>query len=270
MKVVVIVLLGAITLILLAYLGLQIRPAPFPSLREPSGHRDTVPLPAGLPAPVERFFQTLYGDTVPVITSAVISGRAALRIRGVRLLARFRFFHEAGHAYRHVIEVTWFGLTLMRVNETYLDGRSRLELPFGVTENEPKVDQAANLGLWSEAIWFPALYLTDPRVRWEPIDDVTAVLVAPFGADEERFIVRFDPDSGLVSLFESMRYKGAESQGKTLWLNQARGWGEVGGHLIPHRAALIWLDEGTPWAVFTVEEVVHNLEVGAYLRTPGK
>ena len=37
-----------------------------------------------------------------------------------------------------------FGIPAMKVNEWYLDGHSRLELPFGVVENEPKVDMAAN------------------------------------------------------------------------------------------------------------------------------
>ena len=45
----------------------------------------------------------------------------------------------------------------MVVNETYLDGKSRLELPFGVIEDEPKADQAANLGLWGESAWLPYL-----------------------------------------------------------------------------------------------------------------
>jgi membrane protease YdiL (CAAX protease family) len=96
-----------------------------------------MPLPGGLPAPVERFYRQIYGENVPVITSAVITTRAKLRLPskgGITFPARFRFTHDAGKGYRHYIEATFFGLPLMRVNEHYLDGKSRLETPFGVGE----------------------------------------------------------------------------------------------------------------------------------------
>lgn len=56
------------------------------------------------------------------------------------------------------------------MNERYLDGKGRMELPFGAEEGG-KINQGANLGLWSEAIWFPSIYLTDPPVRWEVVDE---------------------------------------------------------------------------------------------------
>ena len=41
-----------------------------------------------------------------------------------------------------------------------------MEIPMGVFEGE-KINQGANLGLWSENVWMPAVFLTDPRVQWE-------------------------------------------------------------------------------------------------------
>ena len=53
-----------------------------------------------------------------------------------------------------------------------------MELFFGVTKEEPRVDQGANLALWAEsAFWLHALLATDPRVRWEQVDETAARLV---------------------------------------------------------------------------------------------
>jgi hypothetical protein len=86
-----------------------------------------------------------------------------------------------------------------------LDGHDHLELPSGVVENEPKVDMAANANLWGEAVWFPSVYVTDPRVRREAIDLATARLIVPFEQAEERITVRFDPATGLIQWMEMLR-----------------------------------------------------------------
>jgi hypothetical protein len=256
-------------LIAIGWIGLLIPPTPFPPFSQPSAPSQTVPLPTGLPVPVARFYRQLYGDQIPVITSAVMTGRATMRPFGpVALPARFRLTHEAGQGYRHYIEATWFGLPMLKVNEHFVDGKGRMELPFAVEEGE-KIDQGATLGLWSESLWLPAILLTDPDVRWEPIDEVTALLVVPFVDQEERFVVRFDSDSGLVTWLESMRYQSTSSTEKTLWLNHLTAWEMRDGRPALKTGAAIWMNDGKPWAVFTVEEIVLNVDVQTYIRAKG-
>lgn len=264
-----IILAVVLIIILLGIIGLQIKPKSFDPFPIGSQIQEWIPLPNDLPKPVEHFYQQVYGDQMPVISSAVISGQATMRIGPITFPARFRFTHQAGSNYRHYIEATFFGFPIMKVNEYYLDGSGRMELPFGVVEGEPKIDQAANLGLWAESIWLPAIFLSDERVQWEALDDQTAILIVPFGEIEERYVVRFDPQSGMVKLIEAMRYRDAADVSKILWINEALEWGTIDETPTLTIGAVTWFDQGSPWAVFTVEEVVYNLDVDEYIRAKG-
>ena len=266
-----ILIVGAIPLALglLGWLGLQIQPASFPAYDTPTPALDTVALPPDLPAPVARYYREISGDAVPVIDTAVITGRATLRFMGIPFPSRLRFTHEAGRNYRHYIESTIFGLPLLRVNEYYLDGKSRLELPFGVVESQPKVDSAANLGLWGETIWLSPVFATDSRVRWEAIDDNSARLIVPAGDGDDSFIVQFDPDTGLLHQMETMRWKDAADTAKTGWLLDVQGWQTMHGVHIPSPASVTWADEAAPWLVVTVEDVALNVPVAEYIRASG-
>jgi hypothetical protein len=241
-------------LLLLGWIGLSVTPPSFAVTPPQAAKGETIRLPQNLPTPVERFYRQLYGEQIPVIQTAILSGRGWMRplgLGGLTFPMRFRFTHTAGQAYRHYIELTFFGLPLLKVNEYYVNGKERMVMPWGMEEHNPKLDQAGNLGMWAEALeWFPALLLTDPRVQWEPIDEVTALLVVPFGATQERFVVRFDPASGQVQSWEGMRYRNGSGE-KLLWINGA------------------WFDMGVPWVNFKVEEMVFNAQVDTSFAAQG-
>ncbi len=252
------------------WLGLKVKPRSFAAFPQQSQQLETIPLPSGLPAPVERFYRTVYGDEVPVIKTVVIKGRAFLSPMGFKMPARFIFVHNTGMDYRHYIEATWFGIALMKINESYVDGNSHFELPVATYDNDPRITQGAVLGLWAEASWFPSVWLTDRRVRWEAVDEKTALLYIPFGNGEENFVVRFDPQTGLLDTMEAMRYRDAGAQAKKiLWITKNIPGKNIPGTKLSDTGSAIWLDQGKPWAVFTLEEVDFNVEVSDYIRQRG-
>ena len=225
-----------------AGVGLRRAPAPFPIVMS-AAPLETFPLPQGLPAPVERFYRVTYGERMPVIRTAVLSGRGRLSLGPVAFPMRFRFIHEAGRAFRSYFELTVFGQPVMKVNEHFVEGKFRQELPFAVEEGEPKIDHSAAIRMWSEWVtWLPALLLTDPDARWEPVDATTALLVVPYEGQQERLVVRFDPTTGKAQYVEGMKYKQPSDTTKTLWVNA------------------VWFGD-RPWATFTVEDIVYNAAV---------
>jgi hypothetical protein len=229
-----------------------------------------IPIPEGLPAPVERFYKAVYGDGIPVIETVVVKGRAKISPFGVKLPARFIFVHNAGKDYRHYIEATWFGLPIMKVNEGYLDGKSFFESPMGDIYDDASTNQGANLAVWAEATWFPSIWLTDERVRWEPVDEKTALLFVPFEDQEENFVVRFNPETGLIDTMEAMRYRDSGEQAKKiLWITKNLAGEIIEGTKLSAVGSATWMDQGKPWAMFTLEEVKYNVDVSEYIRQKG-
>jgi hypothetical protein len=271
MKFFITIIVVVVGLFLLGWLGLQVKPKPFPAYPEQPLEMDTIPLPEGLPSPVERFYRIVYGENIPVIQTVVINGRADISPFGVKLPARFIFVHNAGKDYRHYIEATWFGLPIMKVNEGFIDQRSFFESPMGNIYNDASTNQAANLAVWAEAIWFPSIWVMDERVRWEPVDEMTALLYVPFGEGEENFVVRFDPESGLLDTMEAMRYRDAGPKAeKILWITKAFQGKAFGDIYLSTAGSATWFDQGKPWAVFTLEEVKYNVDVSEYIRQKGQ
>ncbi len=260
-----------VILLILAWLGLQIKPKPFTSGKHLQAETKFVPFPDGLPAPVERYFRTVYGDQIPVIETVVIRGRGRIRPFGIWLPARFVFIHNAGKDYRHYIETTFFGLPFLRVNEGYIDGESFFESPMGTTRNDANTNQGANLALWAEAGWFPALWVTDPRVRWEAVDEHTARLFVPYEDQTENFLVHFDAETDLIESMQAMRYReSGEGKSKILWTTRNDLDTLFPGTKISAVGSATWLDQGSPWAYFTLEELVYNADVSEYIRARGR
>jgi len=104
MKIILSIVLGLLGLIALlaalGWLGLQVKPKPFPAYAERTPELKTVPLPEDLPAPVARYYRATIGDQIPVIDSAVLTGRPKLRFMGIPFSGRYRIVHDAGQGYR--------------------------------------------------------------------------------------------------------------------------------------------------------------------------
>ncbi|HSQ16486.1 MAG TPA: DUF6544 family protein [Anaerolineales bacterium] len=260
-----VVVLVAAALFLIGWTGLRVKPRPFNQPALAQAELKTIPLPTGLPTPVERFYRTVYGEQIPIIKSAVITGRGRMRPFGLWMPARFVMVHRAGYDYRHYFEATFFGVPFLKINEGILNGESFFESPLGTYTNDPNTNQGANLAVWAEAGWFPAVWITDPRTRWQSVDEHTAILFVPYAGSEENIVVRFNPETGLVDLMEAMRFKAKGDAHKVLWLpSETRVEGQ------PRVSYITWLDDGKPWAALTLEEMQFNLDVSEYIRARGQ
>ncbi len=238
----------------IGWVGIHLQPAPFPPIQAAGAPVETIAIPSGLPAPVERFYRVTYGDQIPVPKTVVVTGRGSMRLQPLFNLTfpmRFRFVHQSGQSYRHYFELTFLGLPIFQATEYYYGGKERMETPFGVDENNPKLDQGGNLGMWAELLqWSPAAIFANPQARWQALDASSARLVVPFGDGTAAFVVKFDEATGKIAYWETMRYQNGQGE-KVLWRNGT------------------WMDEGVPWLFPVTESIAFDVPVDTSFAAKG-
>lgn len=252
----------------IGWAGLQVPPTNLAMTHGAPQDLGTLEVPEGLPAPVARFYAEAYGPEVPRVESLVVYGRGRANF-GIWLPLRYRLAHRSGYAFQRDMEVTWFGLPILRAVDRYMDGRG-MTGPLGHEATGPAVDQGANMILWAEAPLMPSLWISDDRIYWETIDDEAARLHFPYedehagdeliGDTMDELIVHFDPRSGLVAHITAHRYRDAES-GKIPWRVDFLTWQTINGIQLPARVAVTWADQGKPWSYWDFEHVFWNVEL---------
>lgn len=243
--------------------GLQVSPRTVAPDVDAPQDLGAVDIPADLPAPVRRYLQVAVGEQIPRVESMVTWGRARANF-GLWMPLRFQLYHRPGRDFRRDMEVTWFGLPVLRAVDQYLNGVG-MTGPVGNVESGARVDQGANLILWAEASLMPSLLATDERIRWEEIDATRARLIFPFGDQQDEMIFHFDPQTGLLTRTSALRYRSAGE--KEPWYAEIQSWQTVNGVKVPARVAVVWENDGQPWSYWDFEGLVWNVDIADVLST---
>ena len=176
---------------------------------------------------------------------------------------RFQLFHRVGYDFRREMQVTWFGFPVLKALDQYVNGKGMTGL-VGKADTDARVDQGSNMILFAEAPLYPAIFVTDSRIRWVAIDDTSAEMFFPFGAEEDSMTVYFDPKTDLISKMTALRYFGANGE-KEPWRVDFLTWQTVDGMTIPARSSITWEKQGKPWSYWDITGVVWNVDLSEVL-----
>jgi len=252
---------------LLGFVGLQVRPSQFPAPPAPDTAAPVrlVPIPDGLPAPVERWYRAEFPSGLPVYDSVVMRGTGTMRIAGVALPFRHHLELRLGRGFYRKMDITWFDIAILHGLDTCVDGVGVMNTPVGRVDGA-KIDQGANIIAWLELLAVPGVLAENPRVRWEPIDDTSARLVVPFADGEDSLVIAFDPATAAPASARTYRYRDADSAEKTGWVATMRDRRVVPGGLgrIETTVGAQRDGEERPWATFVYDSAWPNAAVPGY------
>ena len=246
----------------IGWLGLQIPPRIVAPINGKSQALGGVRIPENLPAPVIRYLHLALGEHAPRIESAVFWGSAQANF-GVWMPMRFQLYHRVGYDFRREMQITWFGFPVLKALDQYVNGKGLTGL-VGRADTGVRVDQGSNMILFAEGPLYPAIFVTDPRIRWEAIDETSAQLFFPFGAEEDSMTVYFDAQTDLITKMTALRYFGANGE-KEPWRVDFLSWQVVDGMTIPARSAITWEKQGKPWSYWDITGVTWNVDLSTVL-----
>ncbi len=264
LKIVVSIVGGLAALAAIGWLGLQIPSKLVVPMTGKSQTLGGVDIPENLPAPVLRYLHVALGDQPQRLESAVFWGRAQANF-GVWVPMRFQLYHRVGYDFRRAMQITWFGFPVLKALDQYVDGHGMTGL-VGKAESGAGIDQGSNMILFAEAPLYPSIFVTDPRIRWEAIDDTSAQLFFPFGDEEDSITIYFDPQTALITKMTALRYFGANGE-KEPWRVEFLSWQVVDGMTIPLRSAITWEKQGKPWSYWDITDVTWNVDLSTVLTT---
>lgn len=246
----------------LVALGLAVRPRPYRPHPVPSRPGAPAPYAQELPPPVRRHFIDTIGETTPGVESAIVWGRGSACIRGVWLPMRFKAWYLPGRAFMRRLEMTFFLRPVLRAVDRYASGKGVVQLGADVDEG-PHVDDNQFRSLWAEAVWMPALFVHNPAIRWEAIDDNSARLVVPSGSGAAEFTAHFDPLTGRMTHLETTRQT-EDGLIEPLRMDLL-AWKEFHGVWLPNQVSIAEGESGSPGSYWNVEGVVYNASVSDQL-----
>jgi len=124
--------------------------------------------------------------------------------------------------------------------------RARLLGVFTVADaSGPEADSGEMMRYLAEAIWYPTALVPDEWLRWQAVDERSAIAVLTDGGQEVAVKFFFD-DEGLVSHFEAERFRIEKGRcRKVPWRAYCSGYTVRGGFRVPREARVAWrLPEG--------------------------
>lgn len=254
---------GILGLAAIGLIGFKIPPRNYPSPPQKTKDIGEFNLPEDLPAPVSRHFLAALGVTPPRMETAVVWGRAHYKKAGIWFPMRFRSYYNSGDQYLREMQFTWYGFPMFNKFHFYKNETAAREIS-GLThsiQSGSEVKQALFLSMWAEAVWMPGIMVSNQLIRWEAIDEFNARLVVQFDESDEPFLVRFNPESGLIEEITAWRFRRAGGN-KTAWRIAYSNWKVFHGLLLPRKIITSWEDTGA-YAVFKADGLEYNLDISS-------
>ncbi len=221
----------------------------------------------GLPDPVRRCLLHSGVLGTPVPTGVTVRQRGRIRTSRESRWLGFRAVEtygveEPAFSWRAGLRIG--GVTLGRATDSLSDGHGSMHVKLlglfdVVDESGSGIDQGSAMRWLNETMWFPAVWAT-PTIRWEPIDETSAIGSVTTGETTVQAEFRFDETGRFVD-FAADRLRGVDDAFEpTPWRTPITEHRSFDGLELPAAGTAEWLlDDGPfPYIDISVDDITYT------------
>jgi hypothetical protein len=208
----------------------------------------------GLPAPVQHYFRAVLTDGQPIIAAATIEMTGTMNMSATA--EQWKPFISRQRVVTRKPGFLWDAQVFMypglpaHVEDSYIAGHGRLIAKvlglFTVAESqgEGEIARGEFMRYFAESPWYPTALLPSQGVRWEAVDEASALATLVDGPISLTLLFRFN-EAGLIgSVRAEARGAGAGTDGVMVMLPWDCGLSDYrpqGGMLIPMTGEAAWM-----------------------------
>ena len=207
-----------------------------------------------LPAPVQRFFQTVLENGQPIVAVVKLSQRGQFNMSETK--SKWSPFIATQLVTTQRLGFDWDARIQMApginafVHDTYLLGEGSLHASllglFTVADvrGTPEASQGELLRFFAETAWYPTALLPSQGVRWEAINDISARATLTDGATTVSLVFQFNAEGTIDTVRAEARYR--DKLTAMPWGGRFWEYSVCNGMLIPLKGEVGWeYPEGT-------------------------
>jgi hypothetical protein len=171
----------------------------------------------GLPDPVQRYFQTVLKDGQAIVASVNLSQEGQFNFNEMKdkwnPFTATQFFVTKQLGFDWDAKIQMVPRLNAFVHDTYLLGAGNLHASllglFNLANmhNTPELNQGELLRFFAEAVWYPTALLPSQGVRWEAIDDNSALATLTDGETTASVVFQFNAEGVIASMRAEERYR---------------------------------------------------------------
>ena len=210
----------------------------------------------GLPAPVQRYFRLALKEGQPIVTAASVTHTGSMNMSATA--EQWKPFTSTQRVITQRPGFDWDARIMMlpfvpaHVHDAYVAGEGLLRgalfglVPVVNMAGTPEIARGELLRFFAEMAWYPTALLPSQGVRWEAVDDNSALATLTDGALVVTLLFRFNADG----LIDTARAESRDRvvDGKTAsapWQGRFWNYAERGGMRVPLDGEVAWvLPEG--------------------------